>query len=74
MKLLITLLILVGCTSNDPKSTPTESDAKPVSPYTAEPCICMKIYRPVCAEGRTFGNSCEAECNGHTKWTEGMCK
>lgn len=74
MKLLITLLFLVGCTSNELQTTPTESDTTQVSPYAVEPCVCMKIYRPVCAEGRTFGNSCEAECNGHTKWTEGTCK
>lgn len=74
MKLLIILLFLVGCTSNEPKTTPTESDTRQVSPFTAEPCVCMKIYRPVCAEGRTFGNSCEAECHGYTKWTEGTCK
>lgn len=39
-----------------------------------EGCACIKIFRPVCAEGRTFGNSCEAECHGHKKWTEGSCK
>lgn len=52
----------------------TESDAKPVSPYTVQPCYCMKIFMPVCADGQNYGNSCEAECHGHTKWTEGRCK
>ena len=54
-------------------SLATESEAKPVSPYTVQPCYCMKIYKPVCAGGRAYGNSCEAECHGHKKWTEGPC-
>lgn len=43
------------------------------SPYTVKPCYCMKIFRPVCADGKPFGNSCEAECQGHQIWTEGPC-
>lgn len=79
MKWLI-LLSLFACTSHKSgEVTPTgpvatESDAKPVSPYTVKPCLCMKIFQPVCADGVSYGNSCEAECNGHTKWTEGSCK
>lgn len=80
MKWLV-LLALVACTSKKVETTkteeavvaPTESDAKPVSPYTVKPCYCMKIFKPVCAENRNFGNSCEAECQGHKTWTEGRC-
>lgn len=71
MKWLI-LLTLFAC-STAKKESPTESDAKPVSPYTVEPCTCMKIFMPVCADGRNFGNSCEAECAGYKTWTEGSC-
>lgn len=74
------LLALVSCSTTQtteqvPSKEPelTESDAKPVSPYTVQPCYCMKIFQPVCAEGLNFGNSCEAECNGHKKWVEGPC-
>ena len=72
------LLALVACSSvkkNEPAVVESagESDAKPVSPYTVEPCQCMKIFMPVCAGGRNFGNSCEAECHGHKTWTEGSC-
>ena len=72
------LIILFSCsTQNDQEkkeiSLATESEAKPVSPYTVQPCYCMKIYKPVCAGGRAYGNSCEAECHGHKKWTEGPC-
>jgi hypothetical protein len=38
-----------------------------------QPCYCMKIFKPVCAGGQNFGNSCEAECQGHKTWTEGRC-
>jgi hypothetical protein len=33
----------------------------------------MKIFMPVCANGRNYGNSCEAECHGAKTWTEGNC-
>ncbi len=74
------LLSLFACASHrtpEPAPVPkvaTESDAKPVSPYTVKPCLCMKIFQPVCSEGVSYGNSCEAECNGHKTWTEGSCK
>lgn len=77
MKYLILLTLLACSTAKKPEPAMTESagesDAKPVSPYTVEPCTCMKIFMPVCAGGRNFGNSCEAECNGHKTWTEGSC-
>lgn len=80
MKYLLVLTLLVACSTKDkevskpaPEATATETEAKPVSPYTVQPCYCMKIYQPVCANGVTFGNSCEAECQGHKKWTEGTC-
>lgn len=76
--LLFVLLIVTACTTKTPDKipveSPTESDAKPVSPYTVRPCYCMKIYRPVCGEDkRTYGNSCEAECMGNKSWAEGAC-
>lgn len=72
------LFALVACSTAEKKkdSVPEvagESDAKPVSPYTVKPCYCMKIYMPVCAGGQVYGNSCEAECHGHTTWKEGPC-
>lgn len=75
MKWLVLLALTVACTHKKPESTPTESEAKPVSPYTVEECYCMKIFQPVCgADGRPYGNSCEAECHGNKTWTEGSCK
>lgn len=84
MKYLI-LLSLIACSTPKEKTPveetpereriviPTESEAKPVSPYTVQPCYCMKIFEPVCAKGQTYGNSCEAECQGNTTWSEGPC-
>ena len=81
MKYILILALVVACTSKEkkvevaaPAETPsTESEAKPVSPYTVQPCYCMKIFKPVCAGGMNYGNSCEAECHGHKTWTEGHC-
>jgi hypothetical protein len=79
MKFLVLLALLTSCGSmtkekvDGPKESAGESDAKPVSPYTVQPCYCMKIFRPVCADGQNFGNSCEAECHGHKTWNEGQC-
>ncbi len=77
------LLSLFACASHHekadlsqakPETAPTESNAKPVSPLTVEPCYCMKIFQPVCANGQDYGNSCEAECHGNKAWTDGHCK
>lgn len=77
------LLSLFACSTHQesadlaqakPTETATESNAKPVSPLTVEPCVCMKIFQPVCAGGQDYGNSCEAECHGHKTWKEGHCK
>ncbi len=74
------LLALVACSTPEKKAeapvaegSPTESDAQQVSPYTVKPCQCMKIFMPVCADGRNYGNSCEAECHGAKTWTDGSC-
>lgn len=79
MKYLILFLLVTSCSTKNVENASKiesagESEARPVSPYTVEPCYCMKIFRPVCAQGQNFGNSCEAECHGHKKWTEGTCK
>lgn len=74
--LLLALTLTVSCTTKTVEKAPEsagESDAKQASPYTVEPCYCMKIFKPVCAGGVNYGNSCEAECHGHKTWTEGRC-
>ncbi len=79
MKYLLLVALLVAC-STKPTPSPTtttesagESDPRPVSPYPVQPCYCMKIFKPICAGGQNFGNSCEAECQGYKTWTDGPC-
>lgn len=36
-------------------------------------CICPAVVAPVCANGITFNNACEAECAGYTNYTPGDC-
>lgn len=74
MKWLVILALAAACSSKKPVETsPTESDAKPVAASEVKSCLCNKIFMPVCADGINYGNSCEAECHGHTKWTDGSC-
>lgn len=36
---------------------------------------CILVYKPVCGcNNKTYGNACEAESKGITKYTEGECK
>lgn len=68
------LIGLVACSSPKTVEKPDLAPAeKPASPLTVRPCFCMKIYQPVCAGGVSYGNSCEAECNGHKTWAAGAC-
>lgn len=73
MKWLVILALAAACSTKKPVESPTESDAKPIAASEVKSCLCNKIFMPVCADGINYGNSCEAECHGHKKWTDGSC-
>jgi hypothetical protein len=50
------------------------TNTKEYSFETIDECICPEIYAPVCANGKTYGNSCEAQCAGETEWVSGECE
>lgn len=37
-------------------------------------CSCTQEWRPVCCIDKTYGNQCEASCNGCQQWQSGECK
>jgi len=40
----------------------------------ASTCGCKQVFIPVCAAGRDFHSPCAAKCNGHARYTRGVCK
>ena len=57
---------LLGCSTNISESNKPEKKDKS--------CMCIKMYEPVCGpDGMTYGNKCEAECEGVKDTTDGAC-
>ena len=62
LALFLTLTAGIGCKS-------TECHEKP-----NDHCVCTFQYDPVCGcNEKTYGNACEAACNGITKYKKGAC-
>ncbi len=72
--------ILIACTKNDTSVLPKNKELK--IPETDCPqavpdstCSCSTVVDFVCGCNQlTYINSCEAECNGIIKYTQGPCK
>ena len=59
-------IILFGCNNND-SITPCKNDG-------IDGRVCIEIYQPVCGcDDLTYSNSCYAERDGLTSWTDGEC-
>lgn len=71
---------VVNALENDKDSTPdngngtsaTEDDEASFT-FGIDDCVCNDAYAPVCANGVSYFNACEAECAGVINYTEGEC-
>ena len=58
----------VGVNPND-----NSGSVNPPPPSTPPTNFCPTTYFPVCANGQTFANSCEAQNAGFMQYTQGEC-
>ena len=68
MKYILTFafsIILFSC--DDDSSKPCKVDG-------LDGRVCIEVYQPVCGcDNNTYSNSCYAERDGITSWTDGEC-
>ncbi len=64
---LLLAFLFISCDDED-SSTPCQLSEKD------EDMACIEIYQPVCGCNKeTYSNSCYAERDGVTSWSEGEC-
>lgn len=66
----LAIAIFLTCVCCSKKSNSTDQCVEKVRSDVA----CTAIYQPVCGcNNKTYGNACEAEARGITKYTSGEC-
>ncbi len=67
ISVLLLAFLFISCDDED-SSTPCQLSEKD------EGMVCIEIYQPVCGCNiQTYSNSCYAERDGVTSWSEGEC-
>lgn len=86
MKVLIVLMLVFGavsCSSEKKvqpgqnkvlKSPGAQTNVGAAFMEENDMCICTKDWNPVCGDGQTYPNACQADCEKVKKYTEGACE
>jgi hypothetical protein len=74
--LVVVLSFLLICLTQSCGNTAKTTVAKtPCKGEAKKDCICTAVYQPVCGCDKvTYGNACEATCNGVTRYEKGVCE
>lgn len=70
--LFLPFLFLLSCANQGDNISQEQSQIDKLKD-AKEACICMMIYDPVCHNGKTYGNACQAKCEGIKKFKPGAC-
>jgi hypothetical protein len=63
------LLTLICCNNDQETNNCIDPDKIKLDQF------CIEIYQPVCGcDLQTYSNTCFAQINGLTEWTEGKCE
>ena len=66
------ILVLVAILTNHGSKSSSDSSSKQRA--SSDPCICTRIYLPVCSvKGETFASQCQADCMGQEVQHDGEC-
>ena len=73
--LLVTLIFIFSSCGNPRKRAQRTTASTNDVLVSSGSCACTNEYKPVCSNDKiTFGNSCQARCQGKTSYTNGRCQ